>query len=552
MYILLTIIISMMMSLVWFSASTMIKIGHEIKVIAENDMPLIESLTGITVAQLEQKIIIENVLRAADNTADPQNGSVEFSNLFNSFDVLNIKIIELIKTTKRRSVHGLASAEKEGNNSREFKLVVDGIANIEQKYTDYITHAYQAFSYIESGNNAISADIASTANHEAAQLTVALNELLIQVEKFTHHSALKAKNDEKSGLVGLFIIAAISIVLSMGIGFWVIASIKRSLNKTKSVIRCIAEHKDLTLRVETGTDEMGEIGILLNGMLEKIQFVIHQVSNASSELATAADDLSRVTEQSSQSVNRQCIETDQAATAMAEMVSSMREVARNATYTSETVGDADNEATKSLKAVTNTITTIKSLATEVESTSNVIQQLAEDSQDIGSVLDVIKDISEQTNLLALNAAIEAARAGEQGRGFAVVADEVRTLALRTQSSTNEIQITIDNLQARAREAVMVMTGGRNQASKSVQQSEITMLSLTTIVDAVTTINDMSMQIASASDEQCAVSEEINRSIVSINDASKQVNDAASRTQHASYNIAESAVNMQSMVAWFKT
>ncbi len=215
-------------------------------------------------------------------------------------------------------------------------------------------------------------------------------------------------------------------------------------------------------------------------------------------------------------------EVDKVATAMTEMSATVHEVARNATEAAEAAQRADEETTKGKMVVSQAIEAIDLLANEVNDAAQVIHRLEQDSDEIGAVLDVIRGIAEQTNLLALNAAIEAARAGEQGRGFAVVADEVRTLAQRTQQSTQEIQNMIERLQSGAQDAVKAMEQGRSRAQVGVEQAAEAGTSLETIAQAVGTISDMNTQIATAAEEQSVVAEEINLNIVSISDMADKI------------------------------
>jgi methyl-accepting chemotaxis protein len=245
-------------------------------------------------------------------------------------------------------------------------------------------------------------------------------------------------------------------------------------------------------------------------------------------------------------------EIAQVATAMHEMHAAANEVAQSSSQAAEAASHANNEASVGHEVARQTIAAIERLAGSVENATGVIESLARDSEEIGSVLDVIRSIAEQTNLLALNAAIEAARAGEAGRGFAVVADEVRNLASRTQQSTEEINEMIARLQGGAAQAVEAMEEGRNQARSGVEQTLKTTECLESIVQAIGVINDMGAQIASAAEEQSAVSEEVSRSITAINDLTAETTDGALQTTRASQEVAHLATELQSLVGRFRT
>ncbi|MEQ8289927.1 MAG: methyl-accepting chemotaxis protein [Gammaproteobacteria bacterium] len=278
--------------------------------------------------------------------------------------------------------------------------------------------------------------------------------------------------------------------------------------------------------------------------------LVQEILGSSGQLAAAAEELSAITEQSTNGVMRQQGETEQVATAMNEMSATVSEVARNAANAASAAQDADAQAKNGSQVVATTVDTIHNLAREVERTAGVIENLKEDSISIGTVLDVIRDIAEQTNLLALNAAIEAARAGEQGRGFAVVADEVRTLASRTQQSTREINDMIERLQTGANEAVSVMQAGREKAEESVDQAGKAGEALQMITQVVDNIKTMNMQIASAAEEQSATAEEINRNIVNISEVAQETSSGSRQTATASDELARLAADLQSQVSKF--
>ncbi|WP_372877346.1 methyl-accepting chemotaxis protein [Pseudomonas sp.] len=287
-------------------------------------------------------------------------------------------------------------------------------------------------------------------------------------------------------------------------------------------------------------------------MRERFHAMVQQVSSATGQLAAAAQQTSTVTLQTGAGVRRQQAEIGQVATAMHEMTTTVQEVAHSAAGAAQAAQQADQEAADGKRVVSQTGEVIDVLASEVEKAAVVIRQLEQDSDKIGGILEVIRSIAEQTNLLALNAAIEAARAGEQGRGFAVVADEVRTLASRTQQSTTEIQGMIEKLQSGSSSAMKVMEVSCTQARKGVEQVAQAGATLDCITRSVATINDMNAQIASAAEEQSSVAEEINRNIVSVSQVAEEASVGAQQTAATSEQLARLAEQLQGLVGQFRT
>ena len=343
-------------------------------------------------------------------------------------------------------------------------------------------------------------------------------------------------------------------VVLMAVSWVVISSIVKPLDETLLAIRKTSngDRVDLTTRLEiSGHDELTELSRNYNHLVEVLQVAVRQVAQANSGLSAAAETLGGVTKTAQEGMAHQQADTEQLATAMNQMVATVQEVARNANTAADSTRQADSETVKGRKVVEATMTAVESLAEELDRTRRSIEILAEDSTSIGTVLDVINGVAEQTNLLALNAAIEAARAGEQGRGFAVVADEVRTLAQRTQESTKEIQEIIERLQAGAQNAVGSMGENAEKASKTVEEAARAGDTLNAITAAVSTINEMNTQIASAAEEQASTAEEINRSVIAIRDVATSTAQGVERTRGASDELRDLAERLQSSVGKLK-
>lgn len=548
MNILLVVNVILMIVVVWYGVGKMNSMGNEISEIAHEDIPLTNTLVEVTNHQLEQEVAMEKVLRLAGLGSHGKHE--EILKVEEAFEEMHTGIEEELHKAEQIAQEAIALAHTE-EARQEFTHVDEALKKIQQSYIVYHEHAAGLFELIN--NNRL--DEANTKvegiEHEAEQLHHELVVLMEEMEAFTEKSMLAVEQEEHEALIGMLAIAAVSLVIGLGLGSWITMGIRKSLNKTNHTIQVMTQNKDLSMRLDEGKDELGEMGGHFNQMVASFQELMSHLAAASTQLASSAEELSVVTTQSHKSMEDQRSSTEQMATAINQMSASLHEVAQNAVNAADAVAAADSEAEHGKEVVSGTISNISTMAAEVQKASDVIQLLAVDSENIGKVLDVIREIAEQTNLLALNAAIEAARAGEQGRGFAVVADEVRTLAQRTQESTEEIQSTIECLQARAKEAVGVMAEGKNQADNSVDHADGAGKSLDSIVGSVATMRDMTTQIASAVEQQSAVSEELNQTVVAINDVSVEVVSGATQTASAGQEIAQLSENLRDMVAKFK-
>jgi methyl-accepting chemotaxis protein len=345
----------------------------------------------------------------------------------------------------------------------------------------------------------------------------------------------------------------IAIIIGSIIAFFVIRGITLPIKATKAILRDIAQGQgDLTKRVDVKTqDEIGELGNYFNSFISKLQSIISEVVSSANQLASAAEQMTVVSSQSSKLLLNQNSETTQVAAAVNQMSCALEEVTRNTENASVASSNANNEVRAGSELVNQTLTSIQDLSTDVGNSADVLDKLKVHSENIGSVLDVIKNIATQTNLLALNAAIEAARAGEQGRGFAVVADEVRTLAKRTQDSTSEIEKIITQLQSGADEAVNVMESSRAKSNTTLQQAKQTGEFLSSISSTISTIVNMNTQIAVSAQEQEKVIQEVNRSITSIQDIATETSTGSQQTTKTSEEVANLSANLQMLVGQFK-
>jgi methyl-accepting chemotaxis protein len=329
--------------------------------------------------------------------------------------------------------------------------------------------------------------------------------------------------------------------------------VSNRINGLRQLMEDIERDSDLSREINHSNlhDEIGAMSRAFNKMIQKFRHSMQEVANSTQQLMEVASRASKVSDESLQGVLEQQRETDQVASSMHEMNEAVQEVAHNAVKTAEASREATTEASNGAMVSTEALGGISVLMSEIESAAVVIQKLDSDSENIGMVLDVIKGIAEQTNLLALNAAIEAARAGEAGRGFAVVADEVRTLASRSQQSAEEIRNMIEKLQAGARDAVKVMEGAKVKALSSEEQVEAAAESLGMIAGEVSTINDMNTQIATAAEEQTAVAEEVNRNITNITQVAEQSAEGARHTAQISEELVSLSSQLEQMVTRFK-
>ncbi|RMN68252.1 Methyl-accepting chemotaxis protein [Pseudomonas syringae] len=359
----------------------------------------------------------------------------------------------------------------------------------------------------------------------------------------------EAQYDKSRDIVIIFVV--IAALCTIGLALWLTRSIVGPLQRAVTAAEQVA-NGDLTHTIEVdGEDEVTRLLRALAMMQVNLREAMRHIGSSATQLASAATELNSVTEDSYRGLNQQNAEIDQAATAINEMTSAVEEVARNAVSTSDASNQSSTSALAGQTRVIETVQSIQTLTDNVQATSTLVQNLANQSQDIGKVLDVIRSIAEQTNLLALNAAIEAARAGESGRGFAVVADEVRALAHRTQQSTLEIDSMVSAMRSGSAQALDSMNTSRDRADSTLALAKGAGESLSEITSSINQISERNLVIASAAEEQAQVSREVDRNIVNIRDLSMQSTQGANQISASSHELSRLAADLSQVVSRFK-
>lgn len=474
-------------------------------------------------------------------------------------------VVDLTRTTSATTADTISNEVKsrlDGVNQQmntiktEAGADVDMVADLDEKIT--------AINDLLSGDEGILTLKAQmlAASAEAQKLLVqaeshnktaldGLNRLLSRARTVAGEIQAEAQSDVSGAITTIFLVVLISIGLAVGIAMVTVRSITVPLAKVNEILGVVASG-DLTKRLDDkAQDEFGDLARNCNQVITNLRQLIQGIISRSTQLAAASEQTSAITVETTTAIREQKSQVTQAATATTEMSSTSQGVMQSSNDALAEIKNADSEAERVKVISENNKQTILQLSKEVDQASTVINKLHKDSASIGSILDVIRGIAEQTNLLALNAAIEAARAGEQGRGFAVVADEVRSLASKTQASTQEIQAMIQVLQTGAHAAVEAMNKGKKQAENCVTQTEVAAQALESITNAVHLAHDMSEQISHAAKEQNQVSNEISHLLESIVTIAEQTASGAEQTSQSSHEVARLAEELRQSVDQFK-
>ncbi|MBN0978317.1 methyl-accepting chemotaxis protein [Pseudomonas hygromyciniae] len=519
---------ALMLFLGIFALNQMSKIRGAAEDITQSSVPSIRALEDFTQLTLRLRVLSYRLL--TNREPDVQQKTLE------AFELRNQQI---------RTAQGTYEKLIE---SREERLAYDEYVRLLGQY-----HQIEERMKSLSRNNQIE-ELRTLLNtqllNNSEQVNAALTHLLDLNNNMANATNQKAADQYDSAFDLVVALLVLSTALTVLFAWLLTRSITLPIAQALDAAEHIAEG-NLTQSIKVdGDDEAGRLLRAMNKMQEKLRDTLQRISGSATQLASAAEELNAVTDESARGLTQQNNEIEQAATAVNEMTSAVEEVARNAVSTSEASKNATTSAGDGRDLVQETVSAIERMSADVQGTATLIGALAEESRDIGKVLDVIRGLADQTNLLALNAAIEAARAGEAGRGFAVVADEVRALAHRTQQSTSEIERMIGSIQAGTEQAVDSMRNSTERAESTLNIAKGAGMSLDTINSAIIEINERNLVIASAAEEQAQVAREVDRNLVNIRDLSVQSATGASQTSAASSELSRLAVDLNGMVGRF--
>lgn len=502
-------------------------------------------------------------------TDHPQaEGLIAVADQLDSLMITNMETVEdIAKQINKKRTNAVARESIYLNNDFEIKLdylITRGKGIIDDETVERLKTDYDKFLVFLKGPKSIETIklkiltttdelevLSNQTNSQTVQGVKKVQAVLQAATESAEHSELLILERVSSGKTQAIIAMIIASIVSIFVSYNTVRSIVRPLNKINRALGALA-HGDLTQVVDHKTkDELGVLTKNINHLASSLRSVIASIASGSRQLATASEHTSSITQETTYAIGEQQTQIDQAAAAINEMSLSAGQVSEHAVATLQEVKETNNQAISVAKVSENNTQTITALSNDVSNASEVINKLHDDSTDIGSIIDVIRGIADQTNLLALNAAIEAARAGEQGRGFAVVADEVRNLANRTQQSTSQINDMVELIQSGAQQAVKVMDLSQKHAQSCVIDSEKTSSSLHAMSDALVRVEEKSSQISQAATEQNIVSLEISTLLESIVEISNNTSAGADKTEQATIEVANLAVELQTAAANFK-